>query len=37
MQKIQQEYQKDAVDAQLKAAELKLEAEQNRPVAIGNT
>ena len=37
MQKIQQEYQKDAVDAQLKAAELNLEAQQNRPVAIGNT
>ena len=37
MQKIQQEAQKDAVDAQLKAAELNLEAQQNRPVAIGNT
>ena len=35
MQKIQQESQKDAVDAQLKVAELKLEAQQNRPVAIG--
>ena len=35
MQKIQQEYQKNAVDAQLKAAELNLEAQQDRPVAIG--
>ena len=34
-QKIQQEAQKDAVDAQLKVAELNLEAQQNRPVAIG--
>jgi len=37
MQKIQQEAQKDAVDAQLKVAELALEKEQNRAVAIGAT
>ena len=37
MQKIQQEAKKDAVDAQLKVAELALEKEQNRAVAIGNT
>jgi hypothetical protein len=35
MQKIQQEAKKDAVDAQLKVAELALEKEQNRAVAIG--
>ena len=33
--KIEQEYQKNAVDAQLKMAELQLEAEQERAVAIG--
>jgi len=33
--KIEQEYQKNAVDAQLKMAELKLEEEQERGVAIG--
>jgi len=37
MQKIQQEAKKDAVDAQLKVAELALEKEQNRAVAIGAT
>jgi hypothetical protein len=37
VQKIEQEAAKDAVDAQLKMAELKLEAEQQRPVAIGAT
>ena len=37
VQKIEQEAAKDAVDAQLKMAELKLEAEQKRPVAIGAT
>jgi hypothetical protein len=36
-QKIQQEYQKLAVDSKLKAAELNLEREQNRAVAIGAT
>jgi hypothetical protein len=35
--KIQQEYEKDAVDAQLKVAELQLEREQKRAVAIGAT
>jgi hypothetical protein len=35
MAKIQQEAKKDAVDAQLKAAELALEEKQNRGVAIG--
>ena len=34
-QKVQQEAQNAAVDAQLKVAELKLEAQQERPVAIG--
>ena len=34
-QKLQQEAQKDAVDTQLKVAELKLEAQQGRAVAIG--
>jgi len=34
-QKMQQEAQKDAVDTQLKVAELKLEAQQGRAVAIG--
>ena len=37
MQKIQQEAKKDAVDAQLKVAELELEREQKRAVAIGAT
>ena len=37
MQKIQQDAEKDAVDAQLKVAELALEKEQNRAVAIGAT
>jgi len=36
-QKIKQEYEKDAVDAQLKVAELQLEREQKRAVAIGAT
>jgi len=36
-EKIKQEYQKNAVDAQLKIAELKLEQEQERAVAIGDT
>jgi hypothetical protein len=36
-EKIKQEYQKNAVDAQLKMAELKLEQEQERAVAIGDT
>ena len=35
VQKMEQEAAKDAVDAQLKVAELNLEASQNRPVAIG--
>ena len=35
MQKMQQEAAKDAVDAQLKMAELQLESEQGRGVAIG--
>ena len=35
MAKIQQEAEKNAVDAQLKAEELSLEREQNRAVAIG--
>jgi hypothetical protein len=35
MQKIQMDAKKNAVDAQLKAAELALEKEQNRAVAIG--
>lgn len=34
-QKLQQESAEAAVDARLKAAELQLEAEQNRPIAIG--
>ena len=34
-QKLQQEAAKDSIDTQLKVAELKLEAEQGRPVAIG--
>jgi len=34
-QKLQQEAAKDSVDTQLKVAELQLEAEQGRPVAIG--
>lgn len=34
-QKMQQEAAKNAVDAQLKMAELQLEAEQGRGVAIG--
>jgi hypothetical protein len=34
-QKVQQDAAEAQVDAQLKMAELKLEAEQNRPVAIG--
>ena len=34
-QKIQQDAAEAQVDAQLKAAELPLESEQNRPVAIG--
>ena len=34
-QKLQQESQQNAVDAQLKMAELNLEAQQERPVAIG--
>jgi hypothetical protein len=36
-QKIKQEYEKNAVDAQLKVAELQLEREQKRAVAIGPT
>jgi len=35
IRKMEQEAAKDAVDAQLKVAELNLEATQNRPVAIG--
>jgi len=35
MMKVQQEAADDAVSNQLKAAELALEAQQNRPVAIG--
>jgi hypothetical protein len=35
MMKVQQEAADDAVSNQLKAAELSLEAQQNRPVAIG--
>ena len=35
MMKVQQEAAKTQIDSQLKAAELSLEAEQNRPVAIG--
>jgi hypothetical protein len=34
-QKLQQEAAESAVEAQLKAAELQLEAQQNRPIAIG--
>ena len=37
MMKVQNEATEAQVDAQLKVAELKLEAEQNRPVAIGDT
>ena len=33
--RVQKDAEEAAVDAQLKAAELNLEAEQNRPVAIG--
>jgi len=36
-QKIQQEYQKLAVDSKLKAAEIQIEREQQRAVAIGDT
>ncbi len=36
-QKIQQEYQKLAVDSHLKQEEINLEREQNRAVAIGRT
>ena len=35
MMKVQNEATKTQIDSQLKAAELNLEAEQNRPVAIG--
>jgi hypothetical protein len=37
MMKVQNEAAEAQVDAQLKVAELKLESEQNRPVAIGDT
>jgi hypothetical protein len=37
MMKVQQDAQEAAVDAQLKSAELALEREQNRAVAIGAT
>jgi len=36
-QKIKQEYEKLAIDSQLKAAEISIEREQKRAVAIGDT
>jgi hypothetical protein len=36
-QKIQQEYQKLAVDTKMKQQEINIEREQNRAVAIGRT